>query len=86
MEPADDDLPCPAGCVFSDCEAPGITRRKLTRGWGYYAPDGDRITDRDVIDRLNAIGLPPATAKALAVPVSFLAVYAIRRYGVFARA
>lgn len=60
MEPADDDLPCPAGCVFSDCETPGITRRKLTRGWGYYDAGGDRITDRDEIDRLNAIGLPPA--------------------------
>lgn len=61
MEPAaDDELPCPAGCVFSDCDAPGITRRKLTRGWGYYDADGDRITDREEIDRLNAIGLPPA--------------------------
>ncbi len=69
MEPAaDDDLPCPAGCVFSDCEAPGITRRKLTRGWGYYDADGDRITDRDAIDRLNAIGLPPAYRDAWFCP------------------
>ncbi len=60
MEPAEADLPCPAGCVFSDCEMPGITRRKLTRGWGYYDADGDRITDREQIDRLNAVGLPPA--------------------------
>lgn len=39
-----------------------------------------------LVGGLTAIGLAPATAKALAVPVSFLAVYAIRRYGVFARA
>ncbi|WP_088182407.1 DNA topoisomerase IB [Sphingobium sp. Z007] len=39
---------------------PGITRRKLKRGWAYYDVDGDRITDRDEIDRLNAIALPPA--------------------------
>ena len=69
MEPAeDDDLPCPAGCVFSDCEAPGITRKKLTRGWGYYDPDGDRITDRNEIDRLNSIGLPPAYRDAWFCP------------------
>jgi DNA topoisomerase-1 len=26
----------------------------------YFGPDGGRITDRDEIDRLNAIGMPPA--------------------------
>lgn len=51
MDTAEDDLPCPAGCNFSDCEAAGITRKKLTRGWGYYDADGERITDRDEIDR-----------------------------------
>ena len=30
------------------------------RYWQYFDPDGKRITDRDEIDRLNAIGLPPA--------------------------
>ena len=39
-----------------------------------------------LVGGFTALGLPPATARALAVPVSFLAVYAIRRYGVFARA
>ncbi len=39
---------------------PGITRRALKRGWAYYAVSGARITDRDEIDRLNAIALPPA--------------------------
>lgn len=68
MEPAEDDLPCPAGCNFSDCEASGITRKKLTRGWGYYDADGERITDRDEIDRLNAIGLPPAYRDAWFCP------------------
>ncbi|WP_458389024.1 DNA topoisomerase IB [Sphingomonas sp. F9_3S_D5_B_2] len=29
-------------------------------GWGYFDSEGNRITDRDEIDRLNAIGLPPA--------------------------
>jgi DNA topoisomerase-1 len=45
---------------YCDDSKPGITRRKLRLGWAYYTPDGQRITDRDEIDRLNRIGLPPA--------------------------
>ncbi len=44
----------------TDDATPGITRRRLKRGWAYYDVDGNRITDRDEIDRLNAIALPPA--------------------------
>ena len=32
----------------------------MGRYWAYFDPSGKRITDRDEIDRLNAIGLPPA--------------------------
>jgi DNA topoisomerase-1 len=32
----------------------------MGRYWAYFDPEGKRITDRDEIDRLNAIGLPPA--------------------------
>ena len=46
--------------IYSDDSKPGITRRKVSNGWGYWTPRGERITDRDEIDRLNAIGLPPA--------------------------
>ena len=46
--------------VYSDDSKPGITRKKGRNGWGYWTPNGERITDRDEIDRLNAIGLPPA--------------------------
>jgi DNA topoisomerase-1 len=28
--------------------------------WAYFDADGKRVTDRDEIDRLNSIGLPPA--------------------------
>jgi DNA topoisomerase-1 len=42
----------------SDSE-PGYTRKRIGRYWAYF--DGDkRVTDRDTIDRLNAIALPPA--------------------------
>jgi DNA topoisomerase-1 len=61
-------IPCDAmdDCAieYTDDRDPGITRRKMKHGWGYWTPDGDRITDRDEIDRLNRIGLPPAYAKA----------------------
>ncbi|MDQ3143381.1 MAG: DNA topoisomerase IB [Pseudomonadota bacterium] len=42
----------------NDCE-PGYTRQKIGRAWAYF--DGDkRVTDREEIDRLNALALPPA--------------------------
>lgn len=53
---------------YVDDAGPGITRRKLARGWAYYAPDGTRITDRDEIDRLNRIALPPAYTDAWFCP------------------
>jgi DNA topoisomerase-1 len=46
--------------TFVDDSAPGITRKKMKLGWGYYGPDGKRITDRAEIERLNKIGMPPA--------------------------
>ncbi|MDB5696639.1 MAG: topoisomerase [Sphingomonas bacterium] len=46
--------------VYSDDSKPGITRRRVRNGWAYFDSAGERIVDRDEIDRLNAIGLPPA--------------------------
>jgi DNA topoisomerase-1 len=46
--------------VYCDDSMPGITRHKVRHGWGYWDSEGKRITDRDEIDRLNAVGLPPA--------------------------
>jgi DNA topoisomerase-1 len=43
----------------SDAE-PGITRKRIGRYWAYFDAEGNRITDREEIDRLNAVGLPPA--------------------------
>jgi DNA topoisomerase-1 len=47
----------------SDAE-PGITRKRMGRYWAYFDAEGSRVTDRDEIDRLNAIGLPPAYENA----------------------
>ena len=46
--------------VHANDSLPGISRQALKRGWAYYLPDGTRITDREEIDRLNAVGMPPA--------------------------
>lgn len=43
---------------------PGISRKRMGRYWAYFNADGQRITDREEIDRLNAIGLPPAYSDA----------------------
>jgi DNA topoisomerase-1 len=47
----------------SDTE-PGITRKRQGSYWAYFDSEGNRITDREEIDRLNAIGLPPAYENA----------------------
>ncbi|MEO7564205.1 MAG: DNA topoisomerase IB [Sphingomicrobium sp.] len=39
---------------------PGLTREKKGAGWAYFSAAGEQITDRQEIDRLNAIGLAPA--------------------------
>jgi DNA topoisomerase-1 len=53
---------------FVDDRGPGITRKKMRHGWAYFDADGRRITDRDEIDRLNRIALPPAYTDAWYCP------------------
>jgi DNA topoisomerase I len=50
--------------TYVDDSRPGITRRRKGRYWQYFDADGKRVTDRDEIDRLNGIGLPPAYGDA----------------------
>ena len=45
---------------YVDDGTPGITRKRRGRYWQYFDAKGRRITDRDEIDRLNAVGMPPA--------------------------
>jgi DNA topoisomerase-1 len=54
--------------TYHDDSDAGITRRKVRGGWGYWDAAGNRITDRDEIDRLNRIGLPPAYRDAWFCP------------------
>ena len=48
----------------SSDEEPGYSRKKIGRAWAYYDEDGKRITNRDEIERLNAVALPPAYTDA----------------------
>ena len=57
-----------ARIIYHDDSEPGITRKKMAHGWGYYHADGKRITDSDEVDRLNRIGLPPAYRDAWYCP------------------
>ena len=57
----------PALCYVDDSR-PGITRKRGGSYWQYFDPRGKRVTDRDEIDRLNAIGLPPAYRDAWFCP------------------
>lgn len=53
---------------YVDDGLPGITRKRIGRAWGYFDPQGKRVTDRDEIDRLNAVALPPAYEDAWFCP------------------
>ncbi len=43
----------------SDLE-PGIGRRRAGRGFVYLGPDGDRVTDDALVERIRALAIPPA--------------------------
>jgi DNA topoisomerase-1 len=55
-------------CYVDDRSLPGITRKRKGRYWMYFQADGSRVTDRDEIDRLNAIGMPPAYVRCWFCP------------------
>lgn len=54
--------------VYVDDALPGITRRRVGKGWAYYDPAGALIRDAREKKRLNAIALPPAYRDAWFCP------------------
>jgi DNA topoisomerase I len=48
----------------SSDDEPGYSRQRKGRSWAYFDEYGKRVTDRDEIERLNAIALPPAYTDA----------------------
>ena len=66
--------------VFPSAVGP-TNRQRL--GFAVSAVVGIAVTS-GLISVLGAAGMAPALAKLVAIPASFLSVYAIRKYGVFA--
>jgi DNA topoisomerase IB len=44
----------------SSCAAPGIARRGRGRGFQYLDPDGERVDDPEVLERIAQLAIPPA--------------------------
>jgi len=44
----------------SDTGGPGIRRRRAGRGFVYLDPDGERVTDTEVLARIHDLVIPPA--------------------------
>ena len=44
----------------SDCSGPGITRRRQGKGFVYLDDEGHRITDRETVQRISELVIPPA--------------------------
>jgi DNA topoisomerase-1 len=49
-----------AGLRYSSDDRPGITRRRVGRGYSYRDPSGAPIRDREVLGRIRALAIPPA--------------------------
>lgn len=48
------------GLVFTSDDQVGIARVKRGRGFSYHLPDGSLMKDRDTLDRIRALAIPPA--------------------------
>ncbi|MEU3624046.1 DNA topoisomerase [Amycolatopsis coloradensis] len=44
----------------ADLGSPGIRRRRRGRGIGYLTPDGEPLRDKEAIERINQLAIPPA--------------------------
>jgi DNA topoisomerase-1 len=44
----------------SNCAAPGISRRRRGHGFEYRDPDGERVDDPEVLERIRTLVIPPA--------------------------
>ncbi len=54
--------------VYADAGEPGIRRRRAGRGFSYFWPDGARVRDPEVIERIRALVIPPAWSHVWIAP------------------
>jgi len=57
-----------AGLQYVDPSRPGITRHRAGKGFFYRNPNGDRIADRKVLDRISKVVIPPAWTEVWICP------------------
>ena len=44
----------------ADCSGPGLSRRRAGRGFVYLDPDGERVVEPEVLQRIRELAIPPA--------------------------
>src|SRR5688500_6526899 len=49
-----------AGLRYVSDDRLGIARQRRGRYFTYTAPDGERITDKETLERIKSLGIPPA--------------------------
>jgi DNA topoisomerase I len=52
----------------SELSGPGIARKRRGKGFAYYGPDGDLLTDEDTVQRIKGLVIPPAWKKVWISP------------------
>ena len=57
-----------AGLRYVSDARPGIRRKKAGTGFGYTRADGFRVTERDVLERIEALAIPPAWTEVWICP------------------
>lgn len=58
-----------AGLVYVSPDLPGITRKKSGKGYSYYRPNGDLVTDPEERARCDALAIPPAYEEVWICPL-----------------
>jgi DNA topoisomerase IB len=55
----------------ADCSGPGIRRRRRGKGFEYLDEDGRRLAEPEVLERIGALGIPPAWQDVWICPYPF---------------
>ncbi|MFC5442303.1 DNA topoisomerase IB [Rhizobium halophytocola] len=53
-------MPLPPGLIYVNDQEPGIRRERRGRGFSYRLPNGELLNDIEQMERIRALGLPPA--------------------------
>jgi DNA topoisomerase-1 len=57
-----------AGLRYVTDDGPGITRRRVGKGFSYRQPGGGRLTDKAALARIRALAIPPAYTQVWICP------------------